>query len=149
VSELQNFIDNSWVAPDLALPGILCDSNSGEVLAPQSGSSAAQVEAALASAQRAYLADVWNGLGAEKRAQKLDQIAASLSALGSALAHQDSLQTGVVINSTEKVAFICAAAFRGAAALLREPLRTEPLAGPHGDLLLKRLPLKIAVVIAP
>jgi acyl-CoA reductase-like NAD-dependent aldehyde dehydrogenase len=50
---------------------------------------------------------------------------------------------------TQKFAVVCAAAFRGAASLLREPASPVSLSGPHGQLLLERLPLGVAVVIAP
>jgi phenylacetaldehyde dehydrogenase len=149
VNELRNFIDNAWVAPDQSLPGVLCDSNTGEELSSQKGSSARQVDAALDCARRAYLSESWSGLPAEQRASKLEQVAERLAELAPELARQDSLQTGVVISSTEKVAFICAAAFRAAAGLLRETPVSRPLPGPHGELLLERLPLGVAALIAP
>jgi phenylacetaldehyde dehydrogenase len=149
VSDLSNFIDNCWVAPDQVLPGVLCDSNTGEELGAQQGSSSRQVDAALTVARRAYLSESWSGLAARERADKLDLVAERLAELAPDLARQDSVQTGVVISATEKVALICTAAFRGAAALLREPPAPKPLAGPHGDLLLERLPLGVAVLIAP
>ena len=90
MSKLLNFIANTWVEPDEALPATLCDSNTGVALAQQVGSGAGQVEAALASAQDAYLAAAWSGLGAPVRAAKLDQIAELLAASAADLARQDA-----------------------------------------------------------
>jgi phenylacetaldehyde dehydrogenase len=149
VSELRNFINGIWVAPDRALPAQLCDANSGEVLGPQMGSSSKQVEQALSAASEAHADERWYSLALDTRLAKLEQVARGLEARAADLALADSRQTGVVISLTEKFALVCAAAFRGAAALLQEPEAAAPLPGPHGELLLERLPLGVAAVIAP
>jgi acyl-CoA reductase-like NAD-dependent aldehyde dehydrogenase len=149
MSELQNFIDGHWVAPDLALPAQLCDANTGEILAAQKGSSNRQVQQALAAAQQAHQAGGWGDLPAPIRADKLEQIATGLEARADTLAQADAQQTGVVISLTEKFALVCAGAFRGAAGLLRQPDDQPVLAGPHGDLLQERLPLGVAAIIGP
>ncbi len=149
VSELRNFIDGTWVAPDRALPAQLCDANTGEVLGPQVGAGNKQIEQAVAAGHAAHQSGEWGMLSGADRADKLDIIAGELEKRTARLAEEDARQTGVVISLTEKFAMVCAAAFRGAAALLREPDTSEPLAGPHGDLLLERLPLGLAAVIAP
>ena len=115
-----NYIANSWVAPDRTLPAQLCDSNTGAVLASQMGSSGKQVELALQAAATAYQNDSWMQLSATARAARLELIADGLEQRRAAIAHTDAIQTGVVLASTEKVAMICAAAFRGAALLLRD-----------------------------
>jgi acyl-CoA reductase-like NAD-dependent aldehyde dehydrogenase len=149
LKQVQNFIADEWVAPDRTLPGQLCDANTGEVMSAQLGSSGKQLEAALSAAQTNFEAAAWSGLEAIERASYLDAIAATLADRAEELARADAVQTGVVISSTSRVAMICAAAFKGAANLLRE-LQTAPaLAGPHGDLLLERLPLGVAAIIAP
>ena len=149
MSELLNFIDGEWVAPDRALPAQLCDANTGEVLAPQLGSTSKQVEPALASAQRCFAAGAWSEMPAGERAAKLELVAQQLETRADGISRADAQQTGVVISLTEKFALVCAAAFRGAASLLMEPVSAEPLAGPHGELELERLPLGVAAVIAP
>jgi len=149
VSELKNFIDGQWVTPDRSLPAQLCDANTGEVLAPQLGSSSKQVEQALDAAQAAYEDERWYSRDLESRLASLEQIATGLDTRAAVIAAADSQQTGVVISLTEKVALICAAAFRGAAALLREIDGPDKLPGIHGELLLERLPLGVAAVIAP
>ena len=149
VSELRNFINDSWVTPDRVLPTQLCDANTGEVLGPQAGSGSGQIETALAAAELAWQRGDWCFCEPAQRAAKLEQVAALLEKRAEDIARADALQTGVVISLTGKLAELCAAAFRSAAALLREPVSTVPLAGPHGELLLQRLPLGVAAIIAP
>ncbi|MEP5763637.1 MAG: aldehyde dehydrogenase family protein [Halieaceae bacterium] len=149
MTELQNFIDGDWVAPDRALPGQLCDANTGEVLASQLGSSNKQLEAVLESASAAHEDGRWASVPALERAALLERVADYLEQSAAGIARADSQQTGVVISLTEKFALVCAGAFRGAAGLLREDNTETWLPGPHGDLLLERLPLGVAAVIAP
>ena len=149
MNELKNFIKGDWVVPDLTLPGQLCDANSGEVLGKQPGSSTRQIEQALMSASAAHADGRWGLMPVTARADKLEQIAEALADKVKALAHVDALQTGVVISLTSRLAQICAAAFHAAAGLLRQPDTTSPLPGPHGALLVERLPLGVAAVIAP
>jgi len=149
MNDTMNYINGDWVVPDRALPGQLADANSGAPLAPQMGSSGKQVEAALAAAHQAYIDGRWSDIPATERAQKLLLVAQELESRAAAIAEADALQTGVVISLTEKFALLCAAAFRGAAALLDEDGAETRLPGPHGELLLERLPLGVAAVIAP
>jgi acyl-CoA reductase-like NAD-dependent aldehyde dehydrogenase len=149
MTEPQNFIDGAWQTPDRVLPAQLCDANTGLVLGAQVGTGSSQVEQAVAAAERAHSEGVWSALSVTARVAKLQQIADGLAARAKQIAEADSVQTGVVIALTEKFSQICAAAFRGAAALLLEPDQNNPLAGPHGDLLLERLPLGVAAIIAP
>jgi len=149
VSGLRNFIDNRWVPPDRTLPAQLCDANTGEALEPRSAAGAGQVESALAAAGAAFERGVWSDLAPESRADKLDEVADGLDRSGGEIAAVDARQTGVTISRTENIALICAASFRAAATLLREPDAADPLTGPHGELLSQRLPLGVAAVIAP
>lgn len=149
MTELQNFIDGAWLTPDRVLPAQLCDANTALVLGAQMGAGSQQVELAIAAAERAHTEGAWSALTVTTRAEKLELIADGLAARAQQIAEADSVQTGVVISLTEKFSQICAAAFRGAAALLLEPDNSKPLTGPHGDLLLERLPLGVAAVIAP
>ncbi len=149
MKDLQNYIADSWVAPDRNLPGQLCDANTGEVLGSQMGSSGRQVEDALEAADKNHRGAAWGGLSADERATYLERIADCLELRAAAIAESDALQTGVVISNTSRVAMICSAAFRGAATLLREMPDPAPLAGPHGELELERLPLGVAAIIAP
>jgi acyl-CoA reductase-like NAD-dependent aldehyde dehydrogenase len=149
VNQLQNFIGGTWVLPDRTLPAQLCDANTGEALAPQAGSSIKQVEQALAAAEAAHADGRWADLAVAQRIDKLEQIALGMESRALVLAEADARQTGVVISLTEKFALVCAGAFRGAAALLKEPANEDALPGPHGDLLFERLPLGVAAVIAP
>jgi phenylacetaldehyde dehydrogenase len=147
--ELQNFIDGAWQVPDRVLPAELCDANSGEVLALQRGSTERQVDQALVAASATLEANTWLSRSPERRAETLEAVADALTSRASELALTDACQTGVLLSLTEQLAQVCAAAFRGAAALLREASAERRLPGPHGDLLLERLPLGVAAVIAP
>ena len=147
--EQQNFIAGAWAAPARELAETLCDANTGAVLAVQRGSSPQQLEQALAAAAAAHADARWAGLAAAVRADKLERVALELEARERALARADAQQTGVVIALTEKLARLCAGAFRAAASLLRAAPTPAALAGPHGELALERLPLGVAALIAP
>lgn len=149
MSELQNYISGQWVEPDRVLPAQLCDANTGEALGSQVGAGSKQIEAALEAGFAAHQSSIWAATPVSERADRLDAVAVALESRGQRLAEEDARQTGVVISLTEKFALVCAAAFRGAAALLRAPGTAAPLSGPHGDLLHQRLPLGLAAVIAP
>ena len=147
--ELRNFIDGSWQAPDRVLAAELCDASTGEVLGPQYGSSERQVDAALVAASAALAANTWFSRPAAARADTLDQVAVELERRAEELAEADALQTGVIISLTSALSRVCSGAFRAAAQLLRELPAEEHLPGPHGELLLERLPLGVAAVIGP
>jgi acyl-CoA reductase-like NAD-dependent aldehyde dehydrogenase len=149
VSEQQNLINGGWQVPERVLPSELCDANTGEVLGNQLASDSAQVAQAVSSADRAQQSGEWLALGVEHRAEALQRVAAELEVRGAELALEDARQTGVIISLTEQFARVCAGAFRGAAALLLEIPSQETLPGPHGDLILERLPLGVAAVIGP
>ncbi|MEH6549227.1 MAG: aldehyde dehydrogenase family protein [Pseudomonadales bacterium] len=149
MSQLQNHIAGQWQLPAKALAVQLCDASTAEPLFAQMESSPEQIENAIAVASDTHRRGVWTGLPAEQRALLLERVAAELSLRGEALAVTDSQSTGVIKSLTSRFALICAAAFKGAAQLVRQPPAIEQFAGPHGNLLVERLPLGPAAIIAP
>lgn len=146
---LRNYIGGIWEAPALALPGNVCDANTGEALFAQSASAPEQIERAVALAATTHADNAWLRESAESRAATLERIADELLARAEALAMADAQATGVVISLTSKFAQVCAGAFRQAAGLVRQPPQPTGREGPHGPLAIERLPLGPAAVIAP
>ena len=128
---LQNHIDGAWepVAEQLDVP--LCNANTGEVIDHQRESSPEQLERALLAAERAYRSNgSWSSSSPAVRAEHLLAAASVLDTKAADIAALDSLLTGAVIHLTARLAAICAAAFRGAAALLAEE-NDSRAPGPH------------------
>ena len=143
---LQNHIDGAWepVAKQLDMP--LCNANTGEVIDHQRESSPEQLERALLAAERAYRSNgSWSSSSPAVRAEYLLAAASVLDTKAADIAALDSLFTGAVIHLTARLAAICAAAFRGAAALLAEENDNRV----PGDLLIERRALGPAAIIGP
>lgn len=147
--ELKNYIDNDWQAPAITLETQVCHASEGKPLFYQMASDAAQVERAIATAHAAHAAGDWAALSSSERAVALDAIAGAINIRLSAIAEADAICTGVLLKTTSQVAQICVLAFRAAANLLRNPPVRQPFEGPHGDVVVERLPLGPAAIIAP
>lgn len=147
--ELKNYIDNDWQAPAITLETQVCHASEGKPLFYQMASDAAQVERAIATAHAAHAAGDWTALSNSERAVALDAIAGAINTRLSAIAEADAICTGVLLKTTSQVAQICVLAFRAAANLLRNPPVRQPFEGPHGDVVVERLPLGPAAIIAP
>lgn len=149
VRECRDWIDGAWRAPAGALPGWVCDANTGEPLMRQVQSAPAALEDALAAADALHQSGEWSGRAPEQRAELLLRIASALEPRASELAAQESRCTGVVIATNESLAKLAAATFRAAAECLRGEAAPPRWSGAHGDVSLLRLPLGPAAVIAP
>ena len=142
---LRNYIAGEWQEPGVELPNEVCDSNTGEPMLRQLGSTPAQISTAIEAADKAHREGVWRTLSGETRAAKLAEIATALEAIVDDMAHVDAAMTGVPINHTRTIGRVCGAAFRAAAELARESqiLRRET------DFQVERLPLGPAAIIGP
>jgi phenylacetaldehyde dehydrogenase len=114
----QSLVDGEWKPATRALPGTLEDPATGAVLGPQLGSSRADVEAALAAADRA--AGPWAAVPPAERADLLDACADALEAAVARIVAVESAGTGVPIRQATPLGFIVTGSFRLAAAQLRE-----------------------------
>ena len=142
---LQNLIAGEWQTPGVELDQPICNSNTGEVICQQSGSTPEQVAAALDAADKAHRDAVWSGLSPAERAAHLNDIASGLDAVAADIAAVDAMTTGVSIGLTQILATVCGAAFRNAAQLTQEPTVRRM----EATFVLERLPLGPAAIIGP
>ncbi len=146
---LQNYINDTWQPPAIALESRVCHASEGKPLFNQMASDAAQIESAIAASQTAHLKGEWAALSSAERAEKMDAIADAIGKRLDAIADADAICTGVLRKTTGQVAQICVLAFKAAANLLRNPPVRQPFEGPHGDVIVERLPLGPSAIIAP
>ena len=144
-AEPLNLVAGRWQHPDVDLGRDVCDSNSGEPLMRQRGSSAAQVDAAIDAADAAHREQRWCGFPGTEKAAVLTSIADALQGITDDIASADATITGVPIGTTKHIAAICAGAFREAAILAAESscLRRED------NFVVERLPLGPVAIIGP
>lgn len=147
--ELRNYIAGQWQSPAITLETKVCHASEGRELFNQLASDETQIEAALQCAHEAHQRGEWAALEAGQRADALEKIADAIAERIDGIAEADSICTGVILNTTSQVAQICTAAFRAAANLLRNPPQRDAVDGPYGEILLERLPLGPAAIIAP
>ncbi len=144
-TELRNFIDGEWQVPGVELPYSICNSNTGEALLRQLGSTPVQVSTAIAAAEKAHKTGTWRKMSGADRARILRDIAKSLEAIVDEMAQNDALMTGVPIAHTRTIGRVCGAAFHAAAALTAESGDVTR----ETDYLVERLPLGPAAIIGP
>lgn len=142
---LRNFVAGEWQSPGVELPRTICDSNTGEPLLRQLGSTSAQISTAIAAARQAHDDGVWRSQPASDRAAILNEIATALDAIVDDMAIVDATLTGVPITHTRTIARVCGAAFRAAAELAAESrtIRRE------ANFAVERLPLGPAAIVGP
>jgi len=142
---LRNYIAGQWQEPGVELTHTVCNSNTGEPLLRQLGSTPAQISSAIEAADKAHKEGVWRNLSGEARAATLTEIAVALEALVDEMASIDAIMTGVPITHTRTIGRVCGAAFRAAADLAAESdtLRRET------DFIIERLPLGPVAIIGP
>ena len=142
---LRNYVAGEWREPGALLPHTVRDANTGEPLFRQMGSTPAQVNRAIRSADAAHRGGVWRNMRSERRAEVLTGITIALEAIVEVIAHTDALMTGVPITRTRSIARVCPAAFRSAAKLALE----DPAIRREAGFIVERLPLGPAAVAAP
>ncbi len=149
--ELRNYIDNTTSVPELSHDCWLKDPNIRWDLQEQRGSSPAQVEAALATVQRAHEHGEWEAHSPARRAEILENIAEHLATneVAERMAEADALTTGAVLKVTRLMASFVPQVFRGAAACLRNGSLHRVLPGKLGDIDYFRSPWGPALLITP
>jgi len=146
----QNYINGQWQQPAINLLRALHNANTGEQIGWQYGSSGAQINAAMHSASTAFASGRWSALSYAERAAYLDKIAQNIGQHASSIEWCDAVQTGVVQTLTKQFAAVCAMAFSNAANLLRALPAEQEFEGQSQNLIiLERLPLGVAAIIAP
>ncbi|WNC72203.1 aldehyde dehydrogenase family protein [Thalassotalea psychrophila] len=145
----QLYINDQWCDAAETLPNHLYNASTGEQLCQQMAASDKQVEQALACAQQCFASGNWSELSYQLRADYLDKIAEFMQAKSEQIALADAVQTGVVLALTEQFAKVCSLAFIGAAKLLRELPEQQEFNGANGNIIMERLPLGVAAIIAP
>ena len=142
---LQNLASGDWELPGIELQHAIGNSNTGESLMQQRGSTPLQITSAIERAHEVHRSGAWRGLPREERAEQLRGIAEGLDAISDDIADIDAMTTGVPIRYTRKLAKVCGAAFRGAAALASE----TSVRRREATFEVERLPLGPAAIIAP
>jgi len=142
---LQNFVAGEWQRPGVELQHTVCDSNTGEPLMRQLGSTPSQISTAIEAAESAHATGVWRNLKPEDRANKLRDIATVLESIVDEMATVDAVMTGVPINHTRTIGRVCGATFRAAAKLTAEPNAICA----ETDYIVERLPLGPVAIIGP
>ena len=142
---LQNLASGDWELPGVELQHAIGNSSTGETLIQQRGSTPLQISSAIERAHEIHRSGAWRALPRAERAATMQTIATGLDAISDDIAEIDAMTTGVPVRYTRKLAKVCGAAFRGAAALASEPgtRRRETTYE------VERLPLGPAAIIAP
>ena len=145
VVSLQNLVAGEWQPPGIELQHAIGNSNTGEELMQQRGSAPVQISTAIERAEQVHRNGDWHNLPRTERADTLNRIADALDGIVEDIASIDAMTTGVPIRYTRKLAKVCGAAFRGAAALASE----SPTRQREEKFEVERLPLGPAAIIAP
>ncbi len=148
---VENYIADSFMPTDEVLETFICDANTGEQLEQQRQSSTAQIEAALCATQKQFESTEWETTPVLKRAEKLDQIAQALNneTFITASSEADSITTGIVINTTSKLAQFAGFTFSMAADYLRTGEFDTLCAGPCGEVEYLRRSWGPALLVTP
>ncbi len=146
---LENVINDTFSPPAVHLGTQMADVNTGEALGPQQSSNAMQLELALASAWDNHQSGRWASLPGSKRAEYLDAVAEELDKHQAEIAWADAAQTGVILSLTQLFAKVCSMAFRQGADLARNHPDQREMQGQFSPILIERLPLGVAAIIAP
>jgi len=92
---IRELVDGEAGVPAETLVPMMTDSDSGEALHPQRGSSPGRVEAALAGAHGTHVEGVWSELPVDDRAAAIRRLQGELASRLNELAAADSLDSGV------------------------------------------------------
>lgn len=149
--ELFSYIDGAVVTPAVDRQNMLRNPNDTQPLQAQLASSPEQVEKALASADAAHAAGVWENTPASERAIWLDHVANELEApeVLKKIAFADAITTGATINVTRAMAALAPFVFRGAAQFLRAGNLDQRLPGKLGEVDYFRRPWGPALLVSP
>nr|WP_235735446.1 aldehyde dehydrogenase family protein [Nocardioides alcanivorans] len=150
VPRLRQLVDGAWSDPAETLELALADPFTGESLGRARASSSDQVEQALAAAHRVHVAEAWQAVPTERRAEILDAIGAALGAEVPRIAALEAMATGVPVTQTSIVGVIVPGAFHLAAQQLRDGVLLDTTVGEHGnEVEVHRLPLGPALSLVP
>jgi phenylacetaldehyde dehydrogenase len=143
--DLTELVDGQLAAPAGPPAAELEDPNDGRALGTLHASTAARVEAALATAA----SSTWSQRGLDERAAALEALADALDARASEIALAEAIDTGVPIAVTEAIAGSLGGTIRGAVATARAAgeERLLPAGGRRVELL--RRPWGPAALLAP
>ncbi len=148
---LKNYINDSFTDVASNPDKSICNANSGELLQQHVQSTPEQVEEALATVERQFESSEWETTPAFERADKLDQIAEALNndTFFKQSSEADSLTTGIIINTTAKLAMFAGHTFSMAASYLRSGVFDSRCDGPCGEVEYLRRSWGPALLITP
>jgi len=145
----QDLIDGNLAEPQVRLDAELADANTGEHLAHQRQTEAADLERALAAADRVHRSGSWLDLGAEGRAERIAAFAAALRPLEEAIAQADARLTGVPITVTRMMAGSLADTLVAPVARVASGACTRDMSVDGRPVWLDRIPRGPAAVLVP
>jgi acyl-CoA reductase-like NAD-dependent aldehyde dehydrogenase len=126
------------------------DPNTGQLLQPMGITADDTLEAALVAADRVHRDGSWSGLSPDERATWLERLADAVEERAAESARREALTTGVTITMTSMLSFITHAAFRLAAAQLRNGWGQQVMDGDAGNPVeVIRRPWGPAVLLVP
>ncbi len=158
-------IAGEWSTPAADLGRSVCDANTGEALFRQGAVRPADVDRAIACAERAHREGDLFGMGVDARAELLFRSAAEVETRVADIAHADAQTTGVTLATTEFLAQLLPHVFRASGQALLDSHSSGPAKDPakdqadsqtvrtltnrFGTVDIRRLPLGPAAVVCP
>jgi betaine-aldehyde dehydrogenase len=144
-----DFIEGEWREPAEQLDATLDDPNTGEFRQQQRATSSANVERAIAAADKLHLSGAWESVGIDARIALLDHLADGLDARAEEIGREDALANGNPLRIATQMATYLGPRVRSARdQLLEVGTGTELNPDPRPVRLLRRA-LGPAVVLAP
>lgn len=131
ISPLTDYIDGEFSTPEIELGVWLENPNTGERAQPQRATSDAQLERALAAAQRVHDSGVWAKMPIEERIGYLAAMSAELDKRKARIAELEAFTTGVIHRLTAMFGVITTGAWRLAAQQLQSGWTLSTLPGPN------------------
>ncbi len=148
---VENFIADNFAPADEQLTASIRNANTAEPLEQQQQSSKNQIETALSTTHKQFESADWESMPVLQRAEKLDQIAQALNNKNfiTASSEADSITTGIVINTTARLAQFAGHTFAMAADYLRQGNFDTVCAGPCGEVEYLRRSWGPALLVTP
>ena len=150
VAPLRDYIDGEFFAPTVEMSVRLEDPNTRQKLQQQMATDDANVEKALAAAQRVYESGAWSEMPIEERCAYLAEFSAQLDKRKDEIARLEALTTGVSINLTTMFQVIVSGAWHLAIEQLKSGWVLTKHTGFTGKTVeVHRKPLGVALALVP
>ena len=146
---VRMFIDGQWTPADDGGTFETLDPGDGALLARVAEAKAADIDRAVAAAQKAFASDAWGGLAVKDRAALLHRLADQVDAHSDALIQLESLDVGKPTPQADYDITNVALMLRWYADLAAGTRYSEPIATPNFEARQIRVPYGVAAFILP